>query len=277
MNFKFLYPDFKEKAVTFSYDDGVIQDLSLIKIFNKYGLKATFNLNFGKSGEEKIRQDKDGKDIDCSHLDLTKYYSSYANHEIANHTYSHPRLETMSKEEQLKEYKLGKEKLESLFNKKVYGAAYPYGSYTKDTIKVQKELGIEYDRTTRSTYSFDLPHNWLMWCPTIHHRDVKLLDCLSEFYKTKQELALLYIWGHSYEFAIDHNLEMMDSVCKELVAHKEIAFMTNHEIYEYVNATSMVYYYNKDHKFHNYSDLDVYIEVENTKLVIPKQGEVDYD
>ena len=35
----------KKKALTFSYDDGVTQDIRLIEIFNKYNLKATFNLN----------------------------------------------------------------------------------------------------------------------------------------------------------------------------------------------------------------------------------------
>ena len=35
----------KMKAVTFSYDDGVTQDKRLISLFNKYGLKCTFNLN----------------------------------------------------------------------------------------------------------------------------------------------------------------------------------------------------------------------------------------
>ena len=43
----------KNKAVTFSYDDGVLQDQRLINIFNRYGLKGTFNLNselLGKDG-----------------------------------------------------------------------------------------------------------------------------------------------------------------------------------------------------------------------------------
>ena len=31
----------KLKAVTFSFDDGVTQDIKLIEILNKYGLKAT--------------------------------------------------------------------------------------------------------------------------------------------------------------------------------------------------------------------------------------------
>ena len=34
-----------KKAVTFSYDDGVTQDIRLVEIFNRYGLKSTFNLN----------------------------------------------------------------------------------------------------------------------------------------------------------------------------------------------------------------------------------------
>ena len=37
----------KKKAVTFSYDDGVEQDRRLIALFNKYGMKATFNQNSG--------------------------------------------------------------------------------------------------------------------------------------------------------------------------------------------------------------------------------------
>ena len=35
----------KKKAVTFSYDDGVRQDKRLSEIFNKYGMKASFNHN----------------------------------------------------------------------------------------------------------------------------------------------------------------------------------------------------------------------------------------
>ena len=43
----------KMKAVTFSFDDGVTQDKRLIEIFDKYGLKCTFNINselLGKPG-----------------------------------------------------------------------------------------------------------------------------------------------------------------------------------------------------------------------------------
>ena len=51
MKYRFLsFPGGKMKAVTFSYDDGVNQDISLAEIFSSYGLKGTFNINSGYFG-----------------------------------------------------------------------------------------------------------------------------------------------------------------------------------------------------------------------------------
>lgn len=36
-----------KKAITFSFDDGHTQDIRLVEMLNKYGMKATFNLNSG--------------------------------------------------------------------------------------------------------------------------------------------------------------------------------------------------------------------------------------
>ena len=41
-----------QKAVTFSYDDGIEQDRRLVEIFNRYGMKCTFNLNTGIQTQE---------------------------------------------------------------------------------------------------------------------------------------------------------------------------------------------------------------------------------
>ena len=48
-----LYPGGKIKALTFSYDDGVRFDGKLIEIFNRYGMKGTFNLNAGSLASER--------------------------------------------------------------------------------------------------------------------------------------------------------------------------------------------------------------------------------
>ena len=41
------FPGGKHKVLTFSYDDGKLEDRRLVEIFNKNGLRGTFNLNTG--------------------------------------------------------------------------------------------------------------------------------------------------------------------------------------------------------------------------------------
>lgn len=47
MNTFMRFPEGRLKAVTLSYDDGMDQDIRLIEIMKKNGLKGTFNLNSG--------------------------------------------------------------------------------------------------------------------------------------------------------------------------------------------------------------------------------------
>ena len=55
--YEFLrFPEFKLKAITLSYDDGVIFDEKLISILDKHGLKCTFNLDSGLFGVEVHRR-----------------------------------------------------------------------------------------------------------------------------------------------------------------------------------------------------------------------------
>ena len=46
------FPEGKAKALTMSYDDGKVQDERLVGIFNKYGIKGTFNINYGRMESE---------------------------------------------------------------------------------------------------------------------------------------------------------------------------------------------------------------------------------
>ena len=74
------FPGGKAKALTMSYDDGKVQDRRLIDIFNKYGIKGTFNLNYGLVGEPPRMTFEEMKGL-------------YAGHEIATHTMTHPTIE----------------------------------------------------------------------------------------------------------------------------------------------------------------------------------------
>ena len=61
MRYKFLrFPGGKSKAVTLSYDDGVVEDLKLADLLADYGMKCTFNLT-GTKFKKIILSDEDVK------------------------------------------------------------------------------------------------------------------------------------------------------------------------------------------------------------------------
>ena len=56
------FPGGRQRALTLSYDDGVEQDVKLIDIMKKYGLKGTFNLNSGAYATERSEERRVGKE-----------------------------------------------------------------------------------------------------------------------------------------------------------------------------------------------------------------------
>ena len=116
----------KLKAITFSYDDCTTQDIMLVELLNKYGLKSTFNVNSGLLGTSRILQRKNGK---VSHYKLSpedvKYV--YEGHEVASHTLTHPSLFGLDKEALIHEVEDDRQRLEELVGYEVVGFAYPGG------------------------------------------------------------------------------------------------------------------------------------------------------
>ena len=88
-----------KKFYTFSLDDGVTQDVRFIELLNKYGLKATFNINTGLLGRD-TTADLGGAKNPSTNQNVTHTMVTaeqiasglYNGHELASHTYSHPSL-----------------------------------------------------------------------------------------------------------------------------------------------------------------------------------------
>ena len=87
----------KKKAITFSYDDGVTQDIRLIELFNKYGLKGTFNLNSEFLGGFNTLV-RDGQTITHNKNKAEDVRHIYDGHEVAVHTLTHPFLPAIEDE-----------------------------------------------------------------------------------------------------------------------------------------------------------------------------------
>ena len=102
------------------------QDKRLIDIFDKYGLKATFNLNsqlLGLGGSiirngVTINHTKNKKEL------ISKIYKK---HEIAARTLPHSYLLELEDDEIIRQVEEDRKTLEKLSGKKVVGLAYPCG------------------------------------------------------------------------------------------------------------------------------------------------------
>ena len=135
MKFELFYPQWKDRAVTFSYDDGQIFDRRLVDIFNKYNLKATFHLNSGTLDTEGFIKTQELKSL-------------YQGHEIACHGVAHEYPTHLSQERLVQEFYQDRCSLERETGRIIRGCSYAFGEYDERVIQYSEEswVCIQQDR-----------------------------------------------------------------------------------------------------------------------------------
>ena len=226
------FPGGKAKALTFSYDDGVEQDMQLVEIMRKHGLKGTFNINAGIIAPEGTVHPKGriGRRMTASQI-LDCYKDDVC--EVACHAYSHPFLERCSSAEVCMEVLEDRKVLEALFGKQIHGMAYPYGTFSDTVVDALALCGIYYSRTTVSTEKFHMPTDWLRMGATCHHKNPRLMELAKQFIdlEPKRNPQLFYVWGHAYEFEEQNNWHVIEEFAEKMGGHEDIWYATNMEIY----------------------------------------------
>jgi peptidoglycan/xylan/chitin deacetylase (PgdA/CDA1 family) len=220
-----MFPNGKMKALTLSYDDGVEQDKCLIEILNRYKIKGTFNINSGvQSGANKSQIG----DVLIRRINVRRMPEIYKGHEIAVHSLTHPHLDNLDRETVINELEEDKLNIERIFGTSVYGMAYPFGTFNNTVIEAAKECNLRYARGVQNTYFFDIPQELLSYQPTIHHADPKLLEIAETFIALKpSKPQVFYVWGHSYEFDVDNNWNVLEDFCKLVSCKDDIYYATN--------------------------------------------------
>lgn len=225
----------KMKALTFSYDDGVTQDIRLIELFNKYGMKATFNLNselLGRDGELL----RNGVVVSHNKNKSQEIKYIYSGHEVAAHTLTHPNLKAVLEDQEIiRQVEQDRLNLSEMCGYEVVGMAYPCGGncYDERVISLIREnTGVRYSRTTNSTHKFEMQSKLLEFNPSVyHHMEMdKMFELGEQFLNMKaEEPQIFYVWGHAYEFDIHNDWARFEKFLQMMSGRSDICYCTNRE------------------------------------------------
>ncbi|MFB9328003.1 Ig-like domain-containing protein [Paenibacillus aurantiacus] len=226
------YPYGLHKALTFSYDDGMVQDRRMVALFNKYNMKATFHLNSGFL------------DTASTYVTSSEVSTLYAGHELAAHTVNHINLVTLSTADAVKSIKDDQTAISALSGYPIYGLALPNGG-TNSSVKsaIASSTTIRYARTASSSLNFDLPDDFLQWTDTVRDIDTSNLNKLGDDFLnlgSNGKMNLYSVWGHSWELdnpaTYKISWTIMEDFLSKMSNKPDIWYATNIQITDYVNA-----------------------------------------
>jgi peptidoglycan/xylan/chitin deacetylase (PgdA/CDA1 family) len=153
-----------------SIDDGHPLDSKVAEIFTKHNINATFFIPIRNS---------EGFDV----IDDSDLFELAKNFEIGSHTRDHFYLNRLTIDEDYHQIKNGKSELESIVGKPISGFCYPGGKFRHEHVRLVKEVGFEYARTTKNL-CINVGDNPYELSTTIqfypHTKDVYLRNFLSK-------------------------------------------------------------------------------------------------
>jgi len=236
--------------ITTSWDDGYVLDVRLAELLEKYNIKGTFYVPI-RNYERKV-------------MESNILIQISQKHEIGGHTVNHIYLDTLGKTEANYEILECKNKLQDKLGKNIDAFCYPGGKYSERDVKLVKEAGFLFGRTTNFFHSeikpvYNLMHTGLQ---VFDHSSVVLIrHCLKNtflspifayrfFYKGNRDFSALadmillklfknggvfHLWGHSWEIEKYGLWKELENLLKGLSAHHEIAYLNNTEYWHFVN------------------------------------------
>ncbi len=231
------FPGGLEKAVSFTFDDGTVEDRRVADRMGELGLRGTFNINSGWFGrktfnprltaEETVEAlDRDFVEIACHgafHVDPTRVDASTFIWDVMR----------------------DRDALEKLFRRPITGFAYPQSAFTKDAMELLERLGFEYARAGGGS-EFRLPKNCYELRTTCHllsggfdEYAEKFLPfrCSDDLWWDSADAQFFNIFCHSYEISgKGGRWETAFRHMEAVAGHSDIWYATNIEVIRYIRA-----------------------------------------
>ena len=230
----------KLKAVTFSFDDGVTQDIQMVRLLNQYDMKATFHICSGWLG--KMALSYGGGCMTPRYKIAEKHLQEvYAGHEVASHTVNHLLLPDQPDEVVIRQVEEDRRVLSEAMGYEVVGLAYPgdpvdRGNCDQRVIDlVQKHTGIQYARTTgRGHRSWEMPTDLYQIRPNMSMRGFdESMEIAERFLaSTPDKPQVLMLMGHCYEmdFKPEHWYRM-EQLFQKICHQDDIFYGTSKEVF----------------------------------------------
>ncbi len=253
------FPGNKRIAFTTSWDDGVVEDRRLVKLFNELGIKGTFNLNSGAFGRE-------------THLPADEIASLFEGHEVAIHTVTHPWLDRIDVSQAAYEILDDKRALEDLVGYPVRGMALPFGVTSPKVSEVIRSLGIVYCRTTGNAERCFPPVDPINWQTTMHmfHTNPPLVERFEAWKAMPKRSEVFFVWGHSFEFARPRDRwDEMEKLFRPVAGHAEVWYCTNIELFDYEAARQRIAIAANRRSAYNPSAVTVALLVDGALVDVP--------
>lgn len=265
------FPGFKSNCLTLSYDDGVRQDARMIELMKQYGIAGTFNINSGLMAPEGTTYPESQIFGRMTESQCKALYSDEPLVEVATHGVWHRSPDTLSSVQMVNEIMDDRKKLEGMFGGICRGHAYANGRFSTDTLRILETCGIAYARTTKSTYKFKLPDNWLQLNPTCHHADPRLMELADQFLDMNSGavLGLFYLWGHTYEFDEHKNWDVIEEFFKKVSHNDNIWYATNIQVYDYLTAAKQAQFSADERTVYNPTRITLYFKNFEKFVTVP--------
>ncbi len=263
-----LYPGGKARAFHFSYDDGVLQDARFVSMLNRYGLKGTFNLNYGLMHQDFTWVHECGMVI--RRLPAWRVLEVYQGHEIASHSFTHTYFDHLSETDMLKELASDKFLLEKLLGREVAGYATPFTYYSDLYENCVKHCGFAYARISEESNDYSIPEDFHCWRGSKFHWDADLVEFVEGFLETEQELALCQLVGHSYDLDVMDLWDKMEGICKKISEAPDVWPATHIDLVRYLNNMKLAQI--SENHIYNASTAPLWFQVDGNVLEL-KPGE----
>ncbi|AYV21232.1 MULTISPECIES: polysaccharide deacetylase family protein [Vibrio] len=142
-----------KRYIMLTVDDGYVDNLDLmLPVLQKYDFKAVV---YVVTGETFNRWDVENpsnpeKSVPLMNSEQVLQLAKSGHIEIGGHTLSHPKLDTLSEQQQQHEIVENKQALESILGKTLTSFAYPFGEHNQASKDIAKEAGYQYAVATNS-------------------------------------------------------------------------------------------------------------------------------